>query len=195
MFNKFALKITESLVENSVINEVDSEIYVFGFKNGFVILFNIAVTLTIGFILGMPLESLLFLFVFIPLRSCAGGIHASNNTRCLILSAIAVVLLLIAANMIMTVVNIPMIVITAVVCVAVLYMLSPVQDANKPLDDDEIKLYKKRTTKILCAEFGLLLILSLFGFRLASIVLTLTLLFVCFSVCAGALKNKINNAG
>jgi accessory gene regulator B len=194
MFDKFALKITETLVENGVINDADSEVYVFGFKNGFVILFNIAITLTIGFILGMALESLLFLFVFIPLRSCAGGIHASNNTRCLILSAIAIVLLLIIANIILVVVNVPMIVVTSAICVAVIYILAPVQDANKPLDDDEIKLYKKRTTKILCAEFGLLLILLPLGFRLATIVLTLTLLFVCLSVCAGALKNKVKSA-
>jgi len=195
MLEKYAIKITANLVENKVINEADSEVYSFGLKNGFIILLNLVITLLIGFILRMPLESLLFLLVFIPLRSCAGGIHASNNVRCMILSVIAVVLLLITANFIVAVMTASIIVAAATVCALVIYLLSPVQDANKPLDDEEIKLYRKRTLKVLCVEFGLLLILLFFGFNLAATVLTLTLLFVCFSLCAGALKNKLMYTG
>ena len=195
MLEKYAIKITANLVENKVINEADSEVYSFGLKNGFIILLNLVITLLIGFILRMPLESLLFLLVFIPLRSCAGGIHASNNVRCMILSVIAVVLLLITANLIVAIMSAPIIIAAASFCAFVIYGLSPVQDANKPLDDDEIKLYKKRTFKVLCVEFGLLLILLFFRLNLAATVLTLTLLFVCFSVCAGALKNKLKHIG
>lgn len=189
MLDKYASKITNCLVENNIINEADSEVYSFGFKNGFVILANILIVLIIGVVLGMPLESLLLLLVFIPLRSCAGGIHTSSNLRCIMLSAVVVFLLLIVANMIQGFMSASIMLPAAVVCMTVIYILSPVQDANKPLDDAEVKLYKKRTKRVLCAEFCVLLAFLYFEFTLAALVLTLTLFLVFLSVCTGATKN------
>jgi accessory gene regulator B len=189
MFDKYASKITASLVENNVINEVESEIYSFGFKNCFVILTNIVIVLAIGFVTGMPLESLLFLFAFAPLRSCAGGIHTSSNLRCVILSAVTIFALLITANLIEGFMTALIMISASVVFAAVIYVLSPVQDANKPLDAAEVKLYKKRTKIVLCIEFCVLLIFLYFELNSAALILNLTLVLVCLSVCAGALKN------
>lgn len=195
MFKKCASKITDRLLENRIINEAEYEIYCFGFKTGFVILSNVVIVLLIGFILGMPIESLLFLLAFISLRSCAGGIHTSNNTRCMVLSAIAVFLLLLTAYMIQGFVTVLTILLLAISSAIVIYVLSPVQDKNKPLDDTEVKLYRRRTRKVLCLELCLLMILLYVGFNMAATVLALTVFIICISVCLGALKNTKKQMG
>jgi len=189
MFSKSALKITDYLVQNRIISESDSEIYSFGFKAGFAMLANIAITLAIGVIMGMLLESLLMLAIFVPLRSCAGGVHASNNIKCLLLSVIAVFLVLIMAREASGFFNDTLIFIIGVVCSIIIFILAPVQDANKPLNKDDCKVLKRRSLKALCIELSLFLMLLYLGFKTATIVFILTLSLTCLSVCIGALKN------
>jgi len=191
MFAKYAQKLTGNLIKNMVISESDAEVYRFGFEAGFAIIANVLVTLIVGFILGMPLESLLLLAVFIPLRSCAGGIHASNNIKCTVLSALAVFSSLIAAHIAVSYLNAVVVLIAGVACSAIILALAPVQDANRPLDKAETRLLKQRTLKVLCAEITILILLLSFGLKAAALVLVCTLCLVCLSICVGALKNHL----
>jgi len=194
MFAKGALKITERLVQNQIIPESDFEIYAFGFESGFAMVTNVIITAIIGFILGMPLESLLMLAVFIPLRSCAGGIHASNNMKCLVLSSISVFLVLVAARAAQDLFSVIFILAVAIACSAIIFALAPVQDANKPIGKDDARILKRRTIKVLCFEIGLFVVLLSFGLIVASLVMTFTLFLVCLSLGFGVLKNYVQKS-
>jgi len=195
MFNKTATRLTENLIKNQIISESDSEIYRFGFETGFVLLVNVAVTLSFGFILGMPIESIIVLLVLIPLRSCAGGIHASNNIKCIILSTFLFSIVLIASRFSQSITSIAMILVLGIACSIIILALAPVQDANKPIKKDEARTLKQRTLKVLLIEIAILSLLLFLGFNLAATVLAFTLFLVCISVSVGALRNYITRTG
>lgn len=82
MFKKTACKITQRLCEKGIISESDFDLYEYGFNMRITVLLNLISTIVIGVIAGKVFESIAFLVFYIPLRSYAGGYHASTPRRC-----------------------------------------------------------------------------------------------------------------
>ncbi len=82
LFAMISHKIGDNLVRSNVIKEEDAEIYIYGINQIFVSVLNVSSALIIGLILGMFLESIIFMAAYIPLRSFAGGYHAKTPLRC-----------------------------------------------------------------------------------------------------------------
>lgn len=79
-------RIVDALTARKIVLEEDQALYIYGVHQGLVLSGNMLTTLLIGWIYGMIVESLVFLSVYICLRSNAGGYHAKTPTRCYILS-------------------------------------------------------------------------------------------------------------
>jgi len=188
MFTKAAKNLTDGLVRSHVIPESDFEVYCFGFEVGLAMAVNLLLSFIIGLLIGMPLESLLLLAVFIPLRSCAGGFHASSHFRCLWLSVLTVLAVLVSARLAANLFTPALTLLLGGASATLIGMLAPVQDANRPLDKAEVHLFKRRTKIALCANLLVLILLLVFGFETSAMVSALTLLVVCLSLCAGAAK-------
>ena len=191
MFTKGANKVTESLINNGTINRADFELYRFGFEVGFAIIANILTTLAIGFLFSMPLESLLFLVAFIPLRSYVGGFHTSNHFRCYWLSILAVVAVLFAVRFVVSIYNPLVLIVISSICAIVMFILVPVQDANRPLEDIEIRVYGRRARIVIGIEFSVMVGLTVTGFEVISAILFCTILLSGIAVCAGTIKNYV----
>ena len=191
MFAKAANNLTKSLIDNDVINRSDFELYRFGFEVGFAIMANILTTLVIGILFRMPLESLMFLAAFIPLRSYVGGFHTSNHLRCYWLSIPAVIAVLFSVRYVASIYSPIYLILIGGICVIIMFILVPVQDANRPLDSLEIRVYGRRAKIVIGIEFSAMVILALAGFRTISAIIFCTLLLSCIAVCAGAIKNYI----
>lgn len=77
-------KIIDYLIAAEIVESDDYEIYSYGI---FVVLFNVICVLNIiiiGFLLNNIKYSLLFLFLFIPLRILLGGFHCKTPIRCVL---------------------------------------------------------------------------------------------------------------
>lgn len=150
MFEKSAEKITSRLLKNKVILKEDKEIYVYGFKSGFTLLLNLLTAFIVGFVFGMILQSIVFMISYIPLRSYAGGFHASTPWRCygISLFIIAAVLSWLKFVPFLSIGCIVPIIIGSILC----FVLAPVEDKNKPLDEKEQRVFKKRAYLILIIE-------------------------------------------
>lgn len=193
MFRHCAGKLTSSLVENNVISAEDFELYSFGFEMTFAVAANILTTLLIGILFRMPLESLLFLTAFIPLRSYAGGFHASGHFRCYWLSTVAVIAVLFATRFVLSIYSEDVVLIIGFVCAGTMFVLVPVQDSNRPLEDIEIRVFRRRAKIVLCVEVITMAASLALGLKMITAVLFCTLFFTCVSACAGALKNCIKH--
>jgi len=191
MFNKSANRLTESLIGSGVVDRADFELYRFGFEIGFAIIANILTTVAISFLFRMPLESLLFLVAFIPLRSYAGGFHASNHFRCYWLSIIAVIAVLFSVRFIATIDSVLIFVVIGGICAAIMFALVPAQDANRPLEEIEIRVYGRRARIVLCVEYIAMIVLSVLGLASAAAVVFCAILLSGVAVFAGAFKNFI----
>jgi len=94
---------------------------------------------------------------YIPLRIYAGGYHARTHLKCYICSVVLIVSALLAIEFIPWT-NFIAITISAISGL-IIYILSPVEDKNKPLDAVEVKVYGKKASIILVFELGILILL------------------------------------
>ena len=93
-------RVVESLISLGVVPSEDKDIYVYGIGQGTVLLVNLISVIIIGLLLGMVWQSLVFILAYIPIRSYAGGYHASTQLRCYILSNAVVVAVLLAIKLV-----------------------------------------------------------------------------------------------
>ena len=85
MFKSYANKITSFLIENKEINKDDYEIYKYGFEVLIAFIVNTVVILSIGLLFNKLFYSIVFLICYCPIRQFAGGYHANNYTKCLLI--------------------------------------------------------------------------------------------------------------
>ncbi len=75
----------------------------------------------------------------------------------------------------------------------IVLVLSPVEDKNKPLDDLEYKVYKKRAIIIAAIELVVSIVLKLIGMDRLSIAVAYSFAVLGFMLIAGLFKNKFCN--
>lgn len=161
MQGKIIQRVTDELVLNKIIDSEDSELYTYGLQQGALILLNILTILIVGKMFGMLWESVIFMVTYIPLRTYAGGYHVRTQLGCYISSVVLIVAVLLGISFIPWT---NFIIITIfIISGLIIYILSPGEDINKPLDSEEVKVYGKRTRMILGFEFGVLILMIVIG--------------------------------
>lgn len=192
MFAKTAETITKKLQENNSISSEQYEICRFGFQQGLTILLNAVTVIVIGAVMKELWQAILFMALYAPLRSNAGGYHARTATRCYIYS----ILLMIAVLLAMKYLFIPtfICIIALVISCAVILILAPVEDANKPLDDIEQVVYKKRTYVITALEVAFCAIALLCGAKQIMLCFIGAFIMISGILIAGKIKNEWNRA-
>lgn len=193
MFYRVSDRIAERFVEKKAILSEEKELYRFGIQQGLSIVLNIITTFVIGLAFQMVIESFLFLIIYIPLRSYAGGIHAKTANRCYIFSSLMIIAVLSAikffpfGNLICSYLS--------VISGIIIFLLAPVETENKRLDDMERIVYRRRARLILGVEIIIQLLLSLFLSE--KFVMCVSCAFVCLAVVmiSGAVKNKKDSCG
>lgn len=178
-------------MHSNVIKEEDAEIYIYGINQILVSVLNVSSALIIGLILGMLLESIIFMAAYIPLRTFAGGYHAKTPTKCYILSLIIIIIVLAGIKYISVLDIVYYVVLTAEVLIIIL--LSPVEDRNKPLDEIEEKVYKKRIIFITSAEFVISLLFKVIGLDNLFDVVVYSFVVLSCMLIAGKIKSATQN--
>jgi accessory gene regulator B len=165
MFNHISDKITDSMVRTGTVANEDKEIYLFGVQQGLTIILNIVTTVIIGLLFDVLGQMLLFTVAYIPLRNFAGGYHASTPQRCYILST----LLTIIVSLLIKYVYIDMLVFIGLSMLAgtIIVVFAPIANENKPLDELEKKVYKRKTIVICLVE--ILIAMLFFGLNILSV--------------------------
>lgn len=188
---KLSHKIGDDLVRSGVVKEEDAEVYIYGINQILAYVLNASSSLIIGLIFGVTFEIVIFMAAYIPLRSFAGGYHAKTPLRCYIFS----VIMLIVVSIGLKYLSVSEWVYYAVLLASVLgvLVLSPVEDRNKPLDEMEHKVYKKRTVFIAAAELAVCFVFKLV--RLDNLFLAMVYSFavLSFMLIAGKVKNQFFN--
>lgn len=184
---KIVDRLVVKLIEDGAIEEEDREIYEYGFHNGIIMLVNIVLTVLIGVCMKMFVESILFMISYIPIRTYAGGIHAKTQLRCFIYSNLLVVVILACANILSS--NLLVLVVLGVIAAGIIICLAPVEDQNKPLDDEEVRVYGKKARRILLGDIVLAIVFGLVSFEhgTATVIVSVFTLSICLVL--GYVKN------
>ena len=186
---KIVDKITDSLVKSGTIHAEDKDIYEYGLRHIASMFLNISTTLIIGFIFGMIWQSILFMVAYIPLRSYAGGYHARTPLKCYIFSVILTVCVLLSIKY-MPYNDILFLVITFI-SGAIIFIFAPMGDENKPLDEIETKVFRKRTRIILFVEIGLICLLMILNLNFIAVCLNIAVFYASIMIFISILIKKL----
>lgn len=143
--------ITEHIIiilkQNKLINSKDEAIVQYGLNGLLSTLFSFCTIILIGLYCNCLMESIIFTISFFFLRIYAGGYHASTPLKCYGTSiAISITVFHFIHNLKLETTILTFIFILSSIT---LLLLSPVDTANKLLDQEEYKVYKQKTRKII----------------------------------------------
>lgn len=187
MFRDLSERITGWLLDNETIPREDKEIYRYGVQQGLITLLNLGTTVIIGLVFGLLWESMLFTMAYIPLRSYAGGYHAKTAVRCYFFS----IVMMIAVLWVMGHVIYSGLICGCLTAISgsVIWFLVPVEDRNKPLDDLEKVVYRRRARRIVAAECVVSLFTISCGWGRLGMCMTVVLCVMVLMLLLGKWKN------
>lgn len=161
MIEKLASKSAESFIKMPNTRYDKIEIYKYGF---FVLYSNIVfllLSMLLGAVFGVFLQSIIIYVAFFSIRQYAGGYHASTETRCEIFSTLSILACIVVIRLSKTYdFRFAMLIMSAIsfVCIAV---LCPLDTPEKPLSEKELKYFRKISWLIL-SLISLVAIISYF---------------------------------
>lgn len=140
-------KIITNIIKGGEPIAFSKDVYVYGLTQLFRVLLNLFTTIIMGLCMGMLPESLVFVVCLMLIRSYSGGYHSNSPLRCYLISVIAVTIAL--GSIKLSVWNVYSSVLLMVISNTILLLYAPIGHRNKPLDDIETLVYKRRLRWIL----------------------------------------------
>lgn len=143
MISSLSEKFTEQLISDGSISEENRELYNYGFFV-FASHFCFAVlAMCVGIAFGCFIESIIFYVSFQFIRKYAGGYHASSEVRCEVISSLSIIAS-VGLIKLAKVYDLQMVLlIFAIISVACIFALSPLDTPEKKLDENERKHFRK----------------------------------------------------
>lgn len=188
MLSKMAQKLSSFFMPD--VSREDREVYNYSFETLLATLLNLVVLCALAAITRTFWESLLFVAGFAPLRSLAGGYHSKTHFRCLLTLLLSYAVLW-AAITFAPVISFPWInIVSAGVSIVLIWILSPVDDPNKPLSERE-KIHFRKRSRVAILVYAAVIITGtcLFTSRKEFLALALGVLPVALSLAAAKLKS------
>ena len=181
-----AERITNSFLVEGIISDEEKEVIQYGLESLGGNLLSIVLTLAVGACFGQIEDAvLLWLFLF-PLRKNAGGFHAETRTGCLFLSAAMLIL-----SFALYTVIIPTVAfygISLIVTGMMIWLLAPVENPSKRLDDTEYRIYRRRSRLLLASEGVIFIVAWWIRWNPAMGSIAMALFIVALSLVMGRLK-------
>lgn len=181
-------KIADSLVLSGAVPAEDKALYEFGIRQGILLVINIATAVLIGMIMGMVWQTIVFLIAYTPIRSYAGGYHAGTQLICYLLSIPMILAVLLGVRFIPWNGYVFSILI---VCAGIaVFLLAPVEDRNKPLDQLERAVYGKKARMISVILIAAAISLWLAGAVQSALSVAMALGVITVMLVLGSIKNR-----
>lgn len=182
-------KITDYVIKTGAASDESYAIYQYGFQIGLEMVSCFLTCFCIAIWLHMIPEFVVFTIVFMLLRTYAGGLHLNRFGACFLCS-VSVQTLILVINSKFT---FPVICswICIVVGLSMVWMLAPVENINRELDQNEKEHCKKVTEKTISGILVFAIFCTLGRFLEMVSLVAMTVLLVLISQCIGVLKFKI----
>lgn len=158
--------LVNKMIDFNIIKENDRALYLYGLKEGCICFQNILITVVFSAVFGNFLKTIIFLGAYVPLRSYAGGYHATSTKRCLVYS-LGLILILEFYFSYRVMLRGKYLIFALIIAIYIIYKYSPLQSVNKPLSSNEKYHYAVIVKKILFVECGLIMIFSILNLSAA----------------------------
>ena len=143
-------KIASNLLQEQVIEKDDQEIIQYGIQQGISLLKNFITLFFVCTFFQTWLEGGILLLFFWPLRIFSGGYHADTKTKCYIISTIAEIVVFACFRYINMSKDIALIMVF--IFSTIIIIIAPQGNSNKPIDEKEYFVFRKKVHGILIIE-------------------------------------------
>jgi accessory gene regulator B len=178
-------------VNKNIIESGKQEIYTYGIRQGILIIINIATVVGIGLVMGLLAESMVFLVTYMLIRTYAGGYHAKSQLGCYIFSTVAVTVILLGIKHITFSGSIYLF--ATLISATIIYVLSPIENINKPLSQKEKILYGKKSRTLVGIFTTLSLMMWFIGIKSIAKSIVMAMLLVGVLMIVGKIINKMED--
>ena len=141
--NYLVSQIVNFITEQDVISDESDvqDFYRYGIEISISSLLNIVLVVIAGILIHHIIESIVFLTLFILIRSFTGGYHADTYFRCNLLMCTTFILTALATSIFSNKFSLLIIIVLICVTELIVSILGPIENKNKPIDDSKrIKL-------------------------------------------------------
>lgn len=190
MIKRLSQAIVSWQIKKNILAEDERALYQYAYE---VLLnqgINILVAVFIAVIFQAPIPVFVFLVCYIPLRSFCGGYHASTHERCTVVSAILICFVCWITKLLASNSAVIWSGVSFLISGITVFILAPVPDLNKPLDENESVRYRKVSRIIWAVEAALGLAFSLIN-QEVGFVMAVSHLIMAAMLFLGSVKNKI----
>ena len=101
MLQKISYAIIKRFELFGLVNDENREIYLFGSYQLLMLLINLISMISIGILFHQTAQCLLYMALFIPLRTYAGGYHACSSRKCYVYSTLCIIAAMLIIGMIL----------------------------------------------------------------------------------------------
>ena len=193
--NYLVSQIVNFITEQDVISDESDvqDFYRYGIEISISSLLNIVLVVIAGILIHHIIESIVFLSLFILIRSFTGGYHAATYFRSNLLMCTTFILTALANSIFSNKFSLLIIIVLICVTELIVSVLGPIENKNKPIDDSKkikLKITGTAMTSIInCA--GLILRESYLG----TMIIFTTFLIVLLMIAAKVKEAKIQERG
>ena len=139
MLERISEKTSDYLIRRGIISIDSRDVYVYGFALLYSFLINTVVIISAGIILGKVIETLMFLFIFVVLRSFTGGFHSNSFVLCTVITYSVYTAVMLLSSLRVHFVLFVILFVGGFVC---LFLLVPIEHPNKPITDKKKRQHK-----------------------------------------------------
>lgn len=192
MISKLSAKIAGILIEHSTIKNEDKELYTYGF---FMLLSQILyfiITIAIGILFNIILESIIFYIAFQFIRKYAGGYHAKTETRCEISTTFSIIACISVIKLSQFYDFKIILLIITVISAVCIFVFCPLDTPEKPLSEKEYKYFRKISWLILFIITILIIISYVLSWKFSFAPCCMSLILESILISAGKMKKLIN---
>lgn len=190
MFSHFAKRLTNYFIKNKYIEIESKEIYDYYFEVMLSTIFNAIILLIMALVFKLYLETLFFSITFVVFRGTCGGVHANTHLGCILGLVIMYIFYVCLIFYIVVLFPVILIIIMLTTASILILLLCPVDNINKTLDENEIKIFKKRARIALLIFVLLCCLLLFFSKHFWAFSVVYPMLVVSLMLVVGAIKNR-----
>lgn len=189
MLGQLSEKFAGKLIERKIISETDTDVYVYGFYQTIMLLINVITTLVLSILFRLVFPCILLNISYISIRICAGGYHADNAVRCYMNSTLMIVGLLSVIKWVSfhPIVSWILILFSSIM----IWIMTPVETENNPLDEVEVRVYRKRSHIVLLIQIGFSVVFTMCGLNWIVQILALGLVTEFIMLVLGVIKLRL----
>ncbi|KAB3530566.1 accessory gene regulator ArgB-like protein [Alkaliphilus serpentinus] len=160
MLYNFAYNLAVKLEKNSLIKYDDIDYCRYGIEMFVITVFKTTILLALAAAAGFTKELIVYMIAFSTLRIQAGGIHADSIILCLSVTALTAYTAIKLSSIIPIEISLLFVMVCLMISGIFIYLYSPKDTPNKPLDNEERVVYRRRSLITYIIGCGIILVFS-----------------------------------